>query len=140
MSDPEQPDFSFDLPPAREPVRAERTPTPASSSTAVPAWLVAVLLVSVATLMLRNAGLLPGFSSRAATEPRTVTPRGDLAADEQSNIELFRKASPCVVHIKTLTRRRDPFSMNVLEIPEGTGTGFIYDDAGHIVTNAERIQ
>lgn len=140
MSDPEQPDFSFDLPPAREPVRAERTPTPASSSTAVPAWLVAVLLVSVATLMLRNAGLLPGFSSRAATEPRTVTPRGDLAADEQSNIELFRKASPCVVHIKTLTRRRDPFSMNVLEIPEGTGTGFIYDDAGHIVTNYHVIR
>ena len=140
MSDPEQPDFSFDLPPAREPVLAERTPTPASSSTAVPAWLVAVLLVSVATLMLRNAGLLPGFSSRAATEPRTVTPRGDLAADEQSNIELFRKASPCVVHIKTLTRRRDPFSMNVLEIPEGTGTGFIYDDAGHIVTNYHVIR
>ena len=140
MSDPEQPDFSFDLPPAREPVRAERTPTPASKSTAVPAWLVAVLLVSVATLMLRNAGLLPGFSSRAATEPRTVTPRGDLAADEQSNIELFRKASPCVVHIKTLTRRRDPFSMNVLEIPEGTGTGFIYDDAGHIVTNYHVIR
>jgi len=140
MSDPEQPDFSFDLPPAREPVRAERTATPASSSTAVPAWLVAVLLVSVATLMLRNAGLLPGFSSRAATEPRTVTPRGDLAADEQSNIELFRKASPCVVHIKTLTRRRDPFSMNVLEIPEGTGTGFIYDDSGHIVTNYHVIR
>ena len=140
MSDPEQPDFSFDLPPAREPVRAERTPTSMSSSTAVPAWLVAVLLVSVATLMLRNAGLLPGFSSRAATEPRTVTPRGDLAADEQSNIELFRKASPCVVHIKTLTRRRDPFSMNVLEIPEGTGTGFLYDDAGHIVTNYHVIR
>ena len=140
MSDSEQPDFAFDLPPAREPVRAERTPTPASSSTAVPAWLVAVLLVSVATLMLRNAGLLPGFSSRAATEPRTVTPRGDLAADEQSNIELFRKASPCVVHIKTLTHRRDPFSMNVLEIPEGTGTGFIYDDAGHIVTNYHVIR
>ena len=140
MSDPEQPEFSFDLPPAREPVRAERTPTPASSSTAVPAWLVAVLLVSVATLMLRNAGLLPGFSSRAATEPRTVTPRGDLAADEQSNIELFRKASPCVVHIATLTRRRDPFSRNVLEIPEGTGTGFLYDDAGHIVTNYHVIR
>ncbi len=140
MSDSEQPDFAFDLPPAREPVRAERTPTPASSSTAVPAWLVAVLLVSVATLMLRNAGLLPGFSSRAATEPRTVTPRGDLAADEQSNIELFRKASPCVVHITTLTHRRDPFSRNVLEIPEGTGTGFLYDDAGHIVTNYHVIR
>ena len=107
MPEPEQPDFSFDLPPLREPARATRTPAPATTTTTVPAWLVAVLLFAVATLMLRNAGLLPGFSSRASTEPRTVTPRGDLAADEQSNIELFRKASPCVVHIETLTCQTD---------------------------------
>ena len=30
--------------------------------------------------------------------------------------------------------------MNVLEIPEGTGTGFVYDDAGHIVTNYHVIK
>ncbi|MEK6261171.1 MAG: trypsin-like peptidase domain-containing protein [Planctomycetota bacterium] len=96
--------------------------------------------MAVAFLMLRNAGLLPGFSPRAATEPRTVTPRGNLAADEQSTIEIFRKASPSVVHITTLTRRRDRLSLNVTEIPEGTGTGFIFDDAGHVVTNYHVIR
>lgn len=140
MHDPEQPDTAFNLPSLRPAARKESVSQAPGSTTTVPAWLVAVLLFAVATLMLRNAGLLPGFSSRAATEPRTVTPRGDLAADEQSNIELFRKASPCVVHIETLTRRRDHFSMNVLEIPEGTGTGFLYDDAGHIVTNYHVIR
>lgn len=121
--------------PQRSPLRhrGETTPT-------VPAWLVAILLTAVALLMLRNAGFIPGFSPRAATEARSVTPRGDLASDEKSTIELFSKASPSVVHITTLTRRRDRLSLNVLEIPEGTGTGFIYDDAGHVVTNYHVIR
>ena len=111
-----------------------------NSRPTVPAWLVAVLLVMVAALMLRNAGLLPGLSHRAATQPRVVTPRGDLADDEKSTIEIFRKASPSVVHITTLSHRRDRLSLNVFEIPEGTGTGFIYDAAGHIVTNYHVIR
>lgn len=101
----------------------------------VPAWLVAILLLGVAGVMLQNAGYLPGLGGRAAREARAVTPRGDLSSDEKSTIELFREASPSVVHITTLTRQRDRLSMKALEIPEGTGTGFVYDDAGHIVTN-----
>ena len=106
----------------------------------VPAWLVSVLLLAVAGVMLQNAGYLPGFGGRSAKEPRAVTPRGDLAEDEKSTIELFREVSPSVVHITTLTHRRDRLTFNVLEIPEGTGTGFIYDDAGHIVTNYHVIR
>ena len=113
--------------------------TPAPRPT-VPAWLVAVLLVALSVLMLRNAGLIPWLSPHGATQPRPVTPRGDLAADEKSTIELFRKASPSVVHITTLTRSRDRLNLNVMEIPEGTGTGFIYDDVGHIVTNYHVIR
>lgn len=101
----------------------------------VPAWLVSILLLGVAGIMAQNAGFLPNFGGRGAREPRAVTPRGDLAEDEKSTIELFREASPSVVHITTLVHRRDRMSFNLLEIPEGTGTGFIYDDAGHIVTN-----
>lgn len=110
-------------------------PTPS-----VPAWLVSVLLLGVAGVMLQNAGYLPGFGGRAAKEARPVTPRGDLSEDEKSTIELFREASPSVVHITTLARRRDRLSFNVLEIPDGTGTGFIYDDAGHVVTNFHVIR
>lgn len=140
MTDAGQHDLSSNGPRAEGVTHGERPPAVRGSAAAVPAWLVAVLLVAVAFLMLRNAGMLPGFSPRAATEPRTVTPRGNLAADEQSTIEIFRKASPSVVHITTLTRRRDRLSLNVLEIPEGTGTGFLYDDAGHVVTNYHVIR
>ena len=116
--------------------RSNRGPTTAS----VPAWLVSLLLLAVAGIMLQNAGYLPGFGGRVAKEARPVTPRGDLAEDEKSTIEIFREASPSVVHITTLTHRRDRLSFNVTEIPEGTGTGFIYDDAGHIVTNFHVIR
>ena len=106
----------------------------------VPAWLVAVLLVTVSALLLRNAGFIPWLSPHGATQPRPVTPRGKLADDEKSTIEIFRNASPSVVHITTLAHRRDRLSLNVMEIPEGTGTGFIYDDAGNIVTNYHVIR
>lgn len=75
-----------------------------------------------------------------AVEPRPVTPRGDLADDEKSTISLFRAASPSVVHITTATQRLDPWTRNVMEIPQGTGSGFVWDDSGHVVTNYHVIQ
>jgi len=68
-------------------------------------------------------------------KPRIVTARGDLAEDEKSTIELFRNTSPSVVFITSITLRRNLFSLNVYEIPQGTGSGFIWDTEGHIVTN-----
>ena len=70
-----------------------------------------------------------------AGTPRTVTPRGDLAADEQATIALFKQAGPSVVFITTLAERFDYRTRNVFEVPQGTGSGFIWDDAGDIVTN-----
>lgn len=78
------------------------------------------------------------FSPRP--EPRPVVARGDLAEDERSTIELFRHASPSVVFITTTSRRVNPFTMDVTEVPQGNGTGFVWDDAGHIVTNFHVIQ
>jgi S1-C subfamily serine protease len=67
--------------------------------------------------------------------PRLVAPRGDLAADERSAIELFEKAKSSVVYITTTGRVLDPWSRNVLTIPRGTGSGFVWDEKGHVVTN-----
>ena len=71
----------------------------------------------------------------AAIESRPVVPAGSLAADEKSTIDLFKKISPSVVYITTLTQRMNLWTRNVTEVPQGTGSGFIWDTAGHIVTN-----
>jgi S1-C subfamily serine protease len=72
--------------------------------------------------------------------PRAVTPRAPLAADEVATIELFRRVSPSVVNITSLARMRDMFSWAVHEVSRGSGSGFIWDDAGHVVTNAHVIE
>lgn len=59
--------------------------------------------------------------------------------DEANNIEIFRKASPSVVYVtNTALRQRDFF--NVTEVPQGSGTGFVWDKSGLIVTNFHVIQ
>ncbi len=73
-------------------------------------------------------------------EPRQISARGDLAADEQNTIELFRVASPAVVYITNIELRRNLFSLNVYEIPQGTGSGFVWDKEGRIVTNYHVIE
>src|SRR5262249_41137769 len=54
--------------------------------------------------------------------------------DEKSTIELYNNAKPSVVHITTTALRRD-INLNVQQVPEGTGSGFVWDDQGHVVTN-----
>ncbi|MFZ0254313.1 MAG: trypsin-like peptidase domain-containing protein [Gammaproteobacteria bacterium] len=73
-------------------------------------------------------------------EPRAVTSRGDLAGDEQTAIEIFRRASPSVVFITTADWGIDLWSRNVQQVPQGAGSGFIWDKHGHIVTNYHVIQ
>ena len=71
---------------------------------------------------------------------RAITPRGALNAEERTTIALFRQVSPSVVYITTLARQRDFFSLNIAEIPQGSGSGFIWDQEGHIITNFHVIQ
>jgi S1-C subfamily serine protease len=77
---------------------------------------------------------------RADAAPRAVAPRGPLDADERNHIDVFKRASPAVVNITSLALQRDLFSLNVSQVPTGTGTGFVWDEAGHIVTNFHVIQ
>ncbi|MBN1652451.1 MAG: trypsin-like peptidase domain-containing protein [Deltaproteobacteria bacterium] len=73
-------------------------------------------------------------------KPRQVAPRGDLDASEQATIKLFQAASPSVVFVTTLAVRRDFLSLDVFQIPRGTGSGFVWDNNGFIVTNNHVIQ
>lgn len=86
---------------------------------------------------------LPAQTARRAADlaPRPATPRsGPLRPDEQFVVELFEKAAPSVVYITTLAQRADFFTRAVYEVPQGTGTGFMWDTDGHIVTNFHVIQ
>src|SRR5215210_2514922 len=67
-------------------------------------------------------------------------PRPELAEEERATISLFERASPSVVYVTSLARQRDFFSMNVQEIPQGSGSGFIWDRQGHVVTNFHVIE
>ncbi|MFT4823669.1 MAG: S1-C subfamily serine protease [Halioglobus sp.] len=55
--------------------------------------------------------------------------------DEANSTEVFSKASPAVVFVTNKALRRDFFSLNIQEIPRGSGTGFVWDSSGLIVTN-----
>jgi len=59
----------------------------------------------------------------------------DLTPEEIRNIEVFRQASSSVVYITSIAYRRDFFSFDLFQIPSGTGSGFVWDREGHIVTN-----
>jgi S1-C subfamily serine protease len=73
-------------------------------------------------------------------EPRAVLARGDLASDEQATIEVFERARGSVVFITTSQRVQDYWSRNVFSVPRGSGSGFIWDDAGHVITNYHVIE
>ncbi len=88
--------------------------------------LMVVLTVAVGFLLAERFARKHISPSEAV---RTVTPRGDLSAGEKSTIQLFEVASQSVVHIRSL--KLGTFSAQ----QRGTGTGFVWDEHGHIVTN-----
>ncbi len=60
--------------------------------------------------------------------------------DESNNIEVFKSTSPSVVNITNARLVRSFYSLNPQQVPQGTGTGFIWDTEGHIVTNYHVVQ
>jgi S1-C subfamily serine protease len=100
--------------------------------------VVALMLVSA--LMAGFVLWLSGCSQRAEAAPRPVTPRGDLTAEERSNIEVFETWKGSVVFISTSSRVMDFWTRDVMSVPRGTGSGFVWDEQGHIVTNMHVIE
>src|SRR3954449_12829680 len=109
-------DYGYGMPP--------RGPMPPPPPRRTSSLFLTLLLISAAVGALIGIGFYrfvgPG---RPAVESRAVTPRGALAEDEQSTIDLFKAASPSVVYITTLNRGIDLRTRNVMEVPAGTGSG-----------------
>lgn len=70
-------------------------------------------------------------------DARPVTPRGDLAEFETTSISVFRNAAPSVAYISTVRQQRDIFGKGA--VSAGAGSGFVWDKAGHILTNAHVV-
>lgn len=68
-------------------------------------------------------------------DARIVARRGAFAPQENIAIALFEAARGLVVSITTEERVLDPWSRRAMDVPRGTGSGFVWDDQGHIVTN-----
>lgn len=101
--------------------------------------MAVALLAVAAALVYTVLQLRQQAGGQVASEPRPVIINDKLGADEQATIEVFRRAAPSVVHITSLVARRDRMSLDITEIPQGTGSGFVWDTAGHIVTNSHVV-
>ena len=115
----------------------------------VPAAKYFCFTISTALLLVAHTGcsfesipteVTTAAAVRQAPQVHPATPRGDLLPDEQATVGLFEKVSPSVVYITTLARRANLFTGAVDQIPRGTGTGFVWDRQGHIVTNYHVLQ
>jgi len=118
-------------------------------------WIVALLslalaVTSVVALFFATRGVpaiaqpspvaAQGMAAAGVGSPREVTPRGSLTTDEQATIDVFETTAPSVVFITSVSVFRNCVTMDIHRIPQGTGTGFVWDDSGHIVTNFHVIR
>jgi len=72
---------------------------------------------------------------RAHANPRGVAPQAPLSIEERNTIRRFREAKSSVVFVSALIMDRDPNTQDETKTPAGSGTGFVWDEWGHIVTN-----
>ncbi len=93
---------------------------------------MAVLVLGVGVVLF--GGLWCAGSAQVA-KPRDIAPRSALVPEERATINLFQRSSPSVVFITSIDVRRDYFSLRATQVPRGSGTGFVWDERGHVVTN-----
>ena len=98
----------------------------------VVAWVIIAAFV-----VILGVWALPIVRQRTAAraEPRPVSARGALLPEEVTTIDLFEKTRVSVVYITTQERVVDIWTRNIFNIPRGTGSGFLWDEQGHVVTN-----
>jgi S1-C subfamily serine protease len=115
-------------------------PQPRSLTTLLPLLLLLVaILIAVQVWTLSSQGRLPSRALDPSAQPRPIAPAGDLAEDEKATIALFKQSSKSVVHITTSEVGRD-FIYGDTEMDVGSGSGFLWDENGHVVTNFHVVE
>ncbi len=74
-------------------------------------------------------------ANRKISAPRPLAKKLPLTAIEGSRVKVFREARKSVVYISSAALVQDVKTRDFLLVPAGSGTGFVWDEAGHVVTN-----
>jgi 2-alkenal reductase len=100
-------------------------------------YAAALVLIVLSVMTIRS---FIEYRLYAATTPRPIEARGNLADYEKSAIDIFERVSPSVVHIvgRGGGNELPPSALDESEIR--TGTGFIWDQAGNLVTNDHVVE
>ena len=101
--------------------------------------ILLLILISLLALFL-FLPIIENIWASMQTEQRSVTARGELSLIEKTNIEIFQQSSPSVVYITTLEDTLNLWTRDITRIPRGTGSGFIWDRHGHIITNYHALE
>ena len=98
--------------------------------------LLRSLVLPLAALMALDP--VGAVAQKGVPHARAVTPRGPLAADEQAVVRLFENAAPSVAYITT--ERVERINLFQAAVAQGAGSGFVWDTAGHVVTNYHVVE
>ncbi|MBI2808457.1 MAG: trypsin-like peptidase domain-containing protein [Planctomycetes bacterium] len=93
------------------------------------------LLMVIAAALWRFWPTRPEVGNDPSAKPRPVAPGGPVTTEEKSRIAIYEKAKVSVVNIAAAELRRDLLTMSLQLVPKGSGTGFIWDEKGRVVTN-----
>lgn len=84
--------------------------------------------------------IMAGFLLAATASAQTPDYSQFKTNDEENNIEIFKSVSPSVVNITNSRLVRSFYAFNPQEVPQGSGTGFVWNEEGYIVTNYHVVQ
>lgn len=115
-------------------------PSPPPRFSLGPPVLLLVVLLGVLWWRFGPSFWKEGPLHNPAAQLRAPAPAGDRLTDEQNTIQIFKEDFPGVALITPLAMRTNVYTGAVQETPRGTGSGFVWDTNGNIVTNFHVIQ
>ncbi|KAJ4973576.1 hypothetical protein NE237_006750 [Protea cynaroides] len=103
-------------------------------------FVLCTSLVLSLSLFIADVDAASAFVVTTPQKSQSLTIPRKLQSDELATVQLFQENTPSVVYITNLAVRQDAFTLDVLEVPQGSGSGFVWDKKGHVVTNYHVIR